>query len=325
MSPEECIELFERYVFGKASDQEIARLSNWIKNNPGLSRWLERQIEDSSSEIDAALQFRMLRNIHKEVEPDNAPVRSSGWKKQWWLAAAVVMLPLLTAIGMYFYMSDKTIPEKAPYTIAVEQGQKANIVLPDGSKVWLNSKSKLTCTPGFNDKDRELNLTGEAYFEVAHNKNKPFRVKCNDISVEALGTAFVVRAYGEDKTVSSVLINGKVKVGTLGGQVVLSPNERVEYDKETRTNKVKHVTNAPDFTGWRNNELRFEHETLKEIAKSIERTYNIKIVFGSNGIENQYFTGTINNGSLESVLNTLALTSSLKFRIENQQVILSKR
>jgi Fe2+-dicitrate sensor, membrane component len=325
MRPEECVELFERYVFGKASDQEIARLSDWIKQNPGLSRWLERQIEDSSSEIDVALQFRMLQNIQKEVGQDDALMPSSDWRKQWWLAAAVVVLPLLTAIGMYFYMSDKTLPEKAPYTITVEQGQKANIVLPDGTKVWLNSKSKLICASGFNEKDRELNLTGEAYFEVAHNKNKPFRVKCNDISVEALGTAFVVRAYGEDETVSSVLINGKVKVGTLGGQIVLSPNERVEYDKGTRTNKVKHVTNASDFTGWRNNELRFEHETLKEIAKSIERTYNVKLVFGSNGLENQYFTGTINNGSLESVLNTLALTSSLKIRIENQQVILLKR
>lgn len=327
MRQEECVELFERYVYGKASDLEIARLTDWIKNNPGLSSWLEQQIEDLPSDIDASLQYKMLRNIQRETQ-HTEPMQSFNQRKKWWLMAAGIMLPILTAISTYLYLSpDKKSSDMplSPYTFTVEQGQKASLVLPDGTKVWLNSKSKLTCTPNFNIKNRELNLTGEAYFEVAHNKDMPFFVKCKDMSVEAIGTAFVVKAYDEDETISSVLVNGKVRVGTLEGQTILSPNERIEYDKNTHKTEIKHVTNASDFTGWRSNELRFENESLKEIAKCIERTYNVKIVFGARDIENQRFTGTINNSSLESMLNILGLTSSLKFRIEDQQVILLKK
>lgn len=327
MRPEECIELFERYVYGKASDLEIARLTDWIKNNPGLSSWLEQQIVDSSSDIDASLQYKMLRNIQQKVKPSVEPKLSINQRRKWWLVAAGIMLPILTVIGSYFYFSSNEKPSDiplSPYTFTVEQGQKASAILPDGTKVWLNSKSKLICTPDFNVKGRELTLTGEAYFEVAHNKDMPFRVKCKGISVEALGTAFVVKAYDEDETISTVLVNGKVKVETLGGEAILSPNERIEYNKSSLKNEVKHITNASDFIGWRNNELRFEKESLKEIAKGIERTYNVKVVFGTKGIEDQYFTGTINNSSLESMLNILGLASSLKFRIEDQQVVLYK-
>ncbi|GAB6119455.1 FecR family protein [Dysgonomonas termitidis] len=326
MRPEECVKLFERYVHGKASDLEIGQLIEWIKTNPKFSSWLEQQIEDSSSDIDASLQYKMLRNIRQAVPVHNELPQSFNHKKRWWLAAASIV-PILIAIGSYFYFSSENkSPDKplSPYTFTVEQGQKASIVLPDGTKVWLNSKSKLTCTTGFNIKDRELDLTGEAYFEVAHNKDMPFRVKCNGMSVEALGTAFVVKAYDEDETVSSVLINGKIKVGTAGGQVILSPSERIEYHKNSHKNEIKYIINASDFTGWRDNVLRFENESLKEIAKDIERTYNVKIIFEAKGIEDQYFTGTINNTSLESMLNVLGLASSLKFRIEDQQVILFK-
>lgn len=324
MESEECVGIFERYVSGKASDREVARLVDWIKNNRELSHWLEQQIDNTSSNIDASLQYKMLRNIRKEVEQNAESGQSSGDRRKWWRVAAIIMLPLLTAIGMYLYMTNRN-PADIPYTVAVEKGQKASVILQDGTKVWLNSKSKLVCAPRFNVKDRELNLNGEAYFEVAHNARKPFRVICNGIAVEALGTAFVVRAYDEDKIVSSVLVTGKVRVGTPDGETVLMPNERIEYDKVAHKKMVKHVTNASDFTGWRYNEMRFENESLGEIAETIERTYNIKLIFASADLANQRFTGTMNNSSLESVLNILALTSSLKFRIENQQVILSRK
>jgi len=321
MSPEECMKLFERYLFGKASNEEIVELKDWCKNNPEFSCWMERQIENTPSNIDALSQYKMFRNIRKKAGlHSESYIKRNGWKM-----AGVVMLPIFVALVLFFYMPNKNIYHNSPYIIAVEKGQKASTILPDGTKVWLNSQSKLTCITDFNVRRREVELQGEAYFEVAHDKSKPFRVKCGDLSVEALGTAFVVRNYKEDRLISSVLINGRIRVATLRGEIILMPNERIEYDKKTHEKRVEHITNASDFADWRHNEFRFENQSFKEIAKDIERAYNIKLIFGSKDIENMRFTGTVSNSSLESLLNVFALTSSLTFKIEKGEVILRKK
>jgi transmembrane sensor len=327
MQKEECIEIFERYIQNRANQDEVRRLSVWIKNNQEISLWLEQQIMASSSTIDSEVRMRMLRNIETAISSEN---KSDDQKQsrirfqlnKWMRVAAMFILPLLTAGGVYFYMSRES--SSAPLVIAVERGQKANITLPDGSKVWLNSQSKLTYSANFNVKQRKLQLDGEAYFEVAHNPNKPFIVQSNDISVEALGTAFGMKAYNEDRLISSILMRGKVRVTTPDGEAILMPNDRIMYDKTTHKKEKKAVTNATDFTGWIHNELRFENESLGDIAKTIQRIYNVDIVFATVKLKNQRYTGTINNNSLESVLNIISLTSPVLFQINNQQVTLSE-
>lgn len=328
MQKEECIEIFERYIQNRANPDEVKRFSLWIKNNQEISLWLEQQIMASSSTIEREVQLRMLRNIEAEIDTNHSVVtdkqRNIRFRlNKWMRVAAMFILPLLTAAGVYFYMS-RNQSSTAPLIVAVEQGQKANITLPDGSKVWLNSQSKLTYSASFNVKKRELQLDGEAYFEVAHNPNKPFIVQSNDISVEALGTAFGVKAYNEDNLISSILMRGKVRVTTPDGEVVLLPNDRIIYNKTTHKKAKNSVTNATDFTGWIHNVMRFENESLGEIAKTIQRIYNVEVVFASEKPKNLRYTGTINNNSLESVLNIINLTSPVSFQISNQKVTLSE-
>jgi transmembrane sensor len=328
MQKEECIEIFERYIQNQANPDEAKRLSLWIKNNQKISSWLEQEIIASPSAIDSEAQMRMLRNIEAEIDiksrAHNGKQNQVRFQlRKWMRVAAMFILPVLTAAGVYFYMS-RNESSSAPLVVAVERGQKANITLPDGSKVWLNSQSKLTYSANFNIKKRELQLDGEAYFEVAHNPDKPFIVLSNDISVEALGTAFGVKAYNEDKLISSILMRGKVRVTTPDGEAILMPNERIMYDKTTHKKTQSTVTNATDFTGWIHNELRFENESLGDISKTIQRIYNVEVVFASERLKNQRYTGTINNNSLESVLNIISLTSPVSFQINNQQVTLSE-
>jgi len=139
-----------------------------------------------------------------------------------------------------------------------------------------------------------------------------------------LGTAFGMKAYNEDKLISSILMRGKVRVTTPDGEAILMPNDRIMYDKTTRKKVKNAVTNATDFTGWIHNELRFENESLGDIAKTIQRIYNVDIVFATVKLKKQRYTGTINNNSLESVLNIISLTSPVLFQINNQQVTLSE-
>lgn len=328
MQKEECMEIFERYILNRANDNEIKRLSSWINNNQEISSWLEQQISESSSTIDSDLQIRMLENIKTNIYANSKKHVIQGNQSnirfrlnKWMRVAALFILPLLTAVGMYFYMSGNE-SSTAPLIVAVERGQKANITLPDGSKVWLNSQSKLTYARDFNKKKRELQLDGEAYFEVAHNPKKPFIVKSHDIMVEALGTSFGMKAYDEDNLISSILMVGKVRVTTPDGETILLPNERIMYDKTSHKKNLSSVTNATDFTGWIHNELRFENESLDEIAKTIQRIYNVKIIFASEQLKNQHYTGTVNNNSLESVLNIITLTSPISFQINDQKVTL---
>lgn len=324
MQKEECIEIFERYIQNLASDEEIRRLSNWIKSNQDISLWLEKQIMATSSTIDSEVQLRMLRNIEIESNYSQVVNKQSNRRfelNRWMRVAAILILPIFTATTVYFYMS-RNESLMSPLIVAVEKGQKANITLPDGSKAWLNSESKLTYSSDFNIEKRELQLEGEAYFEVFHNPQKPFVVKCSDMSVEALGTSFVVKAYLDDNLTSSILMKGKIRVTTPDGNTILEPNNRVVYDKSTHKMTQSGVSNAINYTGWINNELRFENESLSEIAKSIERIYNVEIIFATENIKNQRYTGTVNNNNLLSILNTITLSSPISFQIDKQQVTL---
>lgn len=323
MQKEECVAIFERYLQQVASDEDIKRLSNWIRNNRKISEWMEQQIYDSQSEIDAAVQLRMLERIKQTIDTDSRKAEKISYRlrlSRWMRVAAIFLLPIAAAVGMYMYMSryDSTLP----VTVAVERGQKATVTLPDGSKVWLNSLSELKYTPGFTSGKRELQLEGEAYFEVASDPDRPFVVTSTDLVVEALGTSFGMKAYSEDRMVSSILMSGQVRVTTPDGVKTLKPNERLQYDKITAKSIHSEVVNATDFTGWIRNELRFENETLEEISRSIQRIYNVEIIFASEKLKQLRYTGTVQNNSLESVLNIITLTSPLSFQIESQKIIL---
>lgn len=325
MQKEECIELIERYIRNQTDQDEVKRLNIRIKNNQEISSWLEQEINTSPSTMDNDVQARIFRNIENKIgnKDKTDKVEQNHFQPTKWLrVAAMFVLPVITAVAMYFYRSPDETPGQL--VVAVERGQKANITLPDGSKVWLNSQSRLTYSTNFNVKQRELQLDGEAYFEVAHNPDKPFIVRSNDIAVRALGTAFGVKAYNEDLLISSILMKGKVLVTTPDGETILKPNERIMYDKTTHKKVQSTVTNATDFTGWIHNELRFEDESLADIAKTVQRIYNVDVVFASEKLKYQRYTGTINNNSLENVLNIISLTSPVSFQINNQRVTLSE-
>lgn len=324
MEKEECIEIFELYIQNRANNEQIKRLSNWINTNREIALWLEQQIMTSSSAIDSEVQMRMLMNITDAIGTnDRQKPHYRTLFNKWMRVAALFILPLLTAATMYLIMSETETP--SPLIVAVDRGQKANITLPDGSKVWLNSESELTYSTDFNLRKRELLLNGEAYFEVAHNPGKPFIVRCNDMSVEALGTTFSVKAYAEDNIISSILMSGKILVTTPAGENILEPNERIQYDKKKQKAMKSEVTNATDFAGWMNNGLRFEDESLEEIAKSIQRVYNVNIVFSDEKSKGYRFTGTIPNDSLEGFLKMITIASPVSYKINNKQITILEK
>jgi ferric-dicitrate binding protein FerR (iron transport regulator) len=329
MHKEDYTILFERYIRDHASDDEKQRLCDWLRKDTSVAQWMETQVISTSDEMDTEVQERILNQIREKTyrktitsrrssnTSDNRHFRFTRWQK----IAAVLIFPLLSAFGVYIYMS-KIGSVSSPLVIAAERGQRASVQLPDGSKVWLNSQSKLTYSSDYNKRSRVLQLDGEAYFEVAKLKNKDFIVQTIDgVEIYALGTQFIVKAYSNDDKVTSVLKEGKIKVTTPTGFSVLNPNDRLVYDKTKKKIFRNKVLDATDFNKWIDGELRFENESFDEIVKTFERIYDVRFIFASDKLKNMRYTGTVDNTSLESVLNIITLSSPVSFLIDNKQVV----
>lgn len=212
---------------------------------------------------------------------------------------SVVILLLLTTFSVYYYaMHQQTMQDMI---VLVEKGQKVNLVLPDGSRVWGNSDSKLSYGSRFNRKERVLSLEGEAYFEVMPDKERPFIVETVDLTVRALGTSFNVKAYEYEKNVYTVLMTGKVEVKSSFEALVLQPNEGIVFNRQTGNMEKSSVEDAKDYINWRYNALTFKGKTFENIVLTLERYYNTRIVFESEALKKYRFTGTPGNTSLESL------------------------
>jgi ferric-dicitrate binding protein FerR (iron transport regulator) len=168
---------------------------------------------------------KILAQISSECQ-----VKSS---RSWFrfFRAAAVAAGLVAAVLLGWHIADLRKPET--FEMVAERGQKSSLTLPDGSKVWLNSASKLTYTSDYNSKDRNIILDGEAFFDVARNENLPFIVHANGMAVQALGTKFNVKAYSDETEVTAILVEGSVKASAAGVDLLLLPYFVASYDRST--------------------------------------------------------------------------------------------
>lgn len=204
-------------------------------------------------------------------------------------------------------------------TISTPLGGKYKLLLPDGSRVWLNAGSDLRFPAAFESSRREVELTGEAYFEVARNERKSFRVKVNGLTVDVLGTHFNVKAYGDEPMVQATLIEGSVKVSTHAEEELLHPGKQASLDKAKKQLEIKEA-NIKDVLAWKNDLFRFSKESLEDVMRKIGRWYNVEIVYSGVGTDTQ-FSGMISrNVPLSQVLKMLEMTGGAKFRVEGRRV-----
>ena len=206
--------------------------------------------------------------------------------------------------------------------IITHKGEQKVYHLSDGSKVTLNSDSKLLIPDDFNEKNRNILMKGEGFFEVTKNPKKPFVIKTNDTQVEVLGTSFNVKAYEEDDLLSITVSTGKVlvKVASQDLQLSLTPNQHLTVDNKRRTiNKETFIEN--DYIKWMNGILYFHKTPIKEVIKTIERTYNTKIILNCKNC-NQIITGTHDNKSLKAVIDAVCFTTGLRSQQKGDKIII---
>lgn len=350
------IGLITRVLTGEATVVEKEDLLNWIeesKSNKKLFFEMKDIWELSHSTTDGRFnndesweQFRNQVELIEKKENHNLKLLSL------LKIAAIVII----SVGLSWLVFNLTLPNRnvtAKNEIITPKGSKTQIVLPDGTKVWLNSGSNLTYYSDYNGNKRNIMLSGEAFFEVVKNPNKPFVVSTGKIDIKAYGTAFNVKSYPTDRFIETTLINGSVtieQVATKKTLAILKPNQKSTFYKDDirpNLNKILTIakqkitkdliievnakenillaqTNPEPETAWKEQKLYFTSETFDEIATKLERWYGVNIHLQSSDLMNERFTGKFtHNEPLVQVLEVIKVTTPITYTIKLNDVYIN--
>ncbi|MFV0591706.1 MAG: FecR family protein [Draconibacterium sp.] len=233
-------------------------------------------------------------------------------------AAVFILLVCFGAAVQYLFFGSKhdSVYTKS-YSITAPAGQKTNIELPDGTLVMLNSGTKIQYSGDFTKGNRQVYLEGEAFFDVQKDVEHPFIVNSELLGVKVFGTSFNIRAYPEDREFVATLIEGSIGILNTHGEEVaqLVPGEKAYFSESETTINIRQV-DTEMYTSWKEGLVTFRNEKLKDIAKQIERWYNVEIVIQKEGLGDERYFGTIlKNKPIDQILEVLKLTTSLQYEI----------
>ena len=215
--------------------------------------------------------------------------------------------------------------------VVVPFGKKSQLMLADGTKVWLNAGSRLGFPSEFSGRQREVYLEGEAYFEVAGSESQPFLVKAREIAVRVLGTRFNISAYPADQTIETVLLEGSISLSDNESgiftrkETVLSPNHKASFGKANRQFKVDRVADAGFYIAWTSGWFMFAQESLQSVLHKLERYYNVEFHLERSFPSADLISGKLDlKDSLDQVMIALADVSGIEYRISGGKVIIAK-
>ena len=271
----------------------------------------------------------------------------------WGLRAAAVLLMALITGGFFYIRSKQNLLADQWYTITTPLGAKTRITLPDSTKIWLNAGSSLKYSNEFGSKNREVHLTGEAFFEVFQNPSILFLVKTSELTIKSYGTAFNVKSYPDEGTIETTLIEGSIGItrSSFGykkkDEVVLEPNQRVVYYRKTKamrtmeeaedmddmpassppesteqktTYLISKGIDAKEFTSWIEGTIFISSETLLDLSVKLERKYNVRIHFENEALKSLRFTGSLENETVEQVIHAIGIAARIDYEIEDRDI-----
>lgn len=225
--------------------------------------------------------------------------------------------------GTLSYVEQGNNDDEITYnTVATPRGRQFQLVLEDGTKVWLNAGSSIKFPAVFKGKAREVAVTGEAYFEVAKDAKRPFRVETKGMNVEVLGTHFNVNAYDDEASVNTTLLEGSVKVTKGNKEKMLVPGQQAQLTAQGEFNLVRNV-NTEEVMAWKNNFFSFNNTDMNRLLRQLSRWYDIDVEL-KGAIQPVTFNGSISrNVNLSTVLKMLESTGEVKFSIEGKKVLVT--
>lgn len=209
--------------------------------------------------------------------------------------------------------------------LVIPKGKTYQLLLSDGTRIWLNSETEITYPTRFVGNKREITLIGEAFFEVAKNKEKPFIVNANGMEVKVLGTSFNVSCYTADKTISTTLIEGSVSVKTENKKTVtITPSEQFTYNRDNAKTDIR-IVNTELFTSWIDGKYIFKDATLEDIVKKLQRWYDFSVNYEDESLKyNHYSLIAERETNLDQLLEVISYTSNIKLERTNNIINIKK-
>lgn len=353
---EDIWKLMSRCVFKEASEEEMRQFQQLLSENPSLQQQYDliSQVFKEPDSITFPVSddyerqaLNLLDRAEKiELQPHTAaPLRRPVGRIKYWLVAASVT-GLIAVATTVFYNSRSP---KIAYTIAgvTREGERKPLILKDGTKVWLNAGSKLSYLPGFDDGSREVVLEGEAFFDVTENKARPFMVHAGHVLIKVLGTAFNVKAYNEDASVTTSLYRGLVSItrdqdGQKAQPILLYPHQKIivpmEADADAPGTTVAVTKELPPVkiefldssqaeprrieTAWMYNRLEFRGDDFVTLARKMQHWFNVKINFVDKQVQALSFNGSFEKETIDQAMTALQLANPFTYKIENNEVFI---
>ncbi len=319
--------LLIRLFSGEAEPEEKKEIADWLDLSAENKKlysdlreiWLSSGIETNADDYHLEDAIRKFRNeIRKEKSGKPKQIDFNRFLKY----AAILIL--LLSLPFSYYIGTRNNTDDSITTISCAFGDKSSIILPDSSRVWLNSGSKLTFSSNFKN-GRKVSLEGEAFFSVAKDKNHPFRVKTAEVEVEVLGTKFNLKAYPEEKSVSTTLVEGSVNISSKYQSTLMKPDQKLVYDKESKKLVVQELTDTAPETEWKDGRFVFRNESLAELKPKLERWFDVDIVFGDDMVKDRRFTGVLGRESILEAVSYFDLSNFVSCQIQGNKIIINSQ
>ena len=319
-------ELAFSYFRGDISGEGERALNVWVKeddSNAAQLRDWEKEWLASESDAQADQWARMLGRIAVRQTVEEGEMRLDHPSRRPWPVVAAVAASLALLAGLFFLLPQP--PAAQLYAMEAPAGEKCRVALPDNSFVWLNSGSKLSFEDSFNRKERTVTLIGEGYFDVAPDAERPFTVRCGDVSVLVKGTRFNVSAYPEDRYVVTSVVEGHVVFSDGTARLDLYKGQSAHYDL-LAGRFSRSLENPEDVSAWTESRFVYDNINLVELADKLSRTYAVQFHFNTSDYLDYKFNISLrNNETLADVLSALERIIPVKTRIEGDNVYIDKK
>lgn len=378
-------EIIIKYLLGETSEEESLLVNQWLNENEKNRKYfneiafvwktsgIAQNIEQNDVEKDRKIFIQKIGELpgEKTMKPTEPVKRNlqlfmsnTGPKYYQWLQiAAIFILAFCLSWTVFYFMNRKPDTGSLEYNqIITTKGQKSQIILSDGTTVWLNSETTLRYPSAFNDMKREVFLEGEAFFEVQKKGNKiPFIVKTSEIDIKVLGTSFNVMAYPDEETIETTVVEGSVYIIRKGVKsssdqnIILKPNQKVTLLKKGSRVILSEIETAKPImikstkaiqpisptkkeqilisrkvdielhTAWKDDRLIFQSETFENICYKLERWYDVKIHVRNEELKKYRYTGKfVHNETINQVLEILKLTTPINYTFKQNDLFIDK-